>query len=212
MTLPRIPKAVVFDMDGLLCDTEVVYRDSMFATAAEHGHDMPLSLFKSMIGLPGPMSDRQVLNHFGEDFPIQAFNDRVQEHVDLACGQGSNLAGGPAAHLAGVQRADCRWRQRTCGGHGQGVDLGRRQGCDLRGGQSRHLIGVKPCDLRGAKACDGRQGDPRDILRLKRGNLGGLQASHLGCGQGCGLNSCQGFDIGGRKPGKGGRRQCRDGR
>ena len=76
MTLPRIPKAVVFDMDGLLCDTEVVYRDAMFATAAEHGHHMPLSLFQSMIGLPGPMSDRQVLNHFGEDFPIAAFNNR----------------------------------------------------------------------------------------------------------------------------------------
>ncbi|MDO8381202.1 HAD family phosphatase [Phenylobacterium sp.] len=94
MSLPRIPKAVVFDMDGLLCDTEVVYRDAMFATAAEHGHDMPLSLFKSMIGLPSPMSDRQVLNHFGEDFPIIAFNSRVMEHVDRACEEGIALKAG----------------------------------------------------------------------------------------------------------------------
>lgn len=94
MSLPRAPHAVVFDMDGLLCDTEVVYRDAMFATAAEHGHDMPLSLFKSMIGLPGPMSDRQVLNHFGEDFPIAAFNARVMEHVTLACEAGVALKAG----------------------------------------------------------------------------------------------------------------------
>jgi beta-phosphoglucomutase-like phosphatase (HAD superfamily) len=94
MTLPRIPKAVVFDMDGLLCDTEVVYRDAMFATAAEHGHDMPLSLFKSMIGLPGPMSDRQVLDHFGEDFPITAFNARVSELVGVACDVGIELKAG----------------------------------------------------------------------------------------------------------------------
>ncbi len=94
MSLPRIPEAVVFDMDGLLCDTEVVYRDAMFATAAEHGHDMPLSLFKSMIGLPGPMSDRQVLTHFGEDFPITAFNARVSELVGVACDVGIELKAG----------------------------------------------------------------------------------------------------------------------
>ena len=34
MVLPRFPRAVVFDMDGLLCDTEVVYRDSMMEASA----------------------------------------------------------------------------------------------------------------------------------------------------------------------------------
>ena len=94
MTLPRIPKAVVFDMDGLLCDTEVVYRDAMFAAAAEHGHDMPLSLFKSLIGLPSPTGDRRLLNHFGEDFPIAAFNARVMVHADAACEAGIDLKAG----------------------------------------------------------------------------------------------------------------------
>lgn len=94
MSLPRAPKAVVFDMDGLLCDTEVVYRDSMIAAALEHGHDMPLSLFMSMIGLPAPAGERKVLDHFGEDFPIAAFNARVMEHVDLACEAGIALKAG----------------------------------------------------------------------------------------------------------------------
>jgi HAD superfamily hydrolase (TIGR01509 family) len=89
-----MPRAVVFDMDGLLCDTEVVYRDAMMATAAEHGHEMPLSLFKSMIGLPGPASEAKVLGHFGADFPIKAFNTRVLEHVDLACEAGVALKAG----------------------------------------------------------------------------------------------------------------------
>ena len=94
MSLPRAPLAVVFDMDGLLCDTEVVYRDAMIAVAAEDGHDMPLSLFKSMIGLPGPSGDRKVLDHFGDDFPIESFNTRTRDHVDLVCAGGVALKAG----------------------------------------------------------------------------------------------------------------------
>jgi beta-phosphoglucomutase-like phosphatase (HAD superfamily) len=94
MSLPRKPQAVVFDMDGLLCDTEVVYRDAMIATAAEHGHEMPLALFRSMIGLPGPAGDQKVLDHFGADFPIDQFNARVREHVDAACTIGIALKAG----------------------------------------------------------------------------------------------------------------------
>lgn len=94
MSLPRAPLAVVFDMDGLLCDTEVVYRDAMIAVAAENGHDMPLALFKSMIGLPGPSSDRKVLDHFGDDFPIASFNMRIRDYVDAACATGVALKTG----------------------------------------------------------------------------------------------------------------------
>lgn len=94
MSLPHAPKAVVFDMDGLLCDTEVVYRDAMRAVCAELGHDMPMSLFQSMIGLPGPASDQKVLDHYGADFPVEAFKDRVMVHVDAACEAGIALKAG----------------------------------------------------------------------------------------------------------------------
>ena len=70
MSLPRIPKAVVFDMDGLLCDTEAVYRDAMSAVLAELGHEMPFSLFHSMVGLPALQSDAKVMGHYGEAFPM----------------------------------------------------------------------------------------------------------------------------------------------
>jgi beta-phosphoglucomutase-like phosphatase (HAD superfamily) len=118
MSLPRAPHAVVFDMDGLLCDTEVVYRDAMIATAAELGHDMPLSLFKSMIGLPGPMGDRQVLNHFGEDFPIAAFNHRVTQHANLACEAGIALKAGVVEILDHLDVLDLPRAIATSSSHG----------------------------------------------------------------------------------------------
>lgn len=94
MSLPRTPLAVVFDMDGLLCDTEVVYRDAMIAAAAENGHDMPPSLFQSMIGLPGPAGDQKVLDHYGPDFPVEDFKNRVMAHVDIICAAGVALKAG----------------------------------------------------------------------------------------------------------------------
>jgi beta-phosphoglucomutase-like phosphatase (HAD superfamily) len=94
MSLPRQVRAVVFDMDGLLCDTETVYRDAMIATAAGQGHDFPLSLFKSMVGLPWEASDRRMRDHFGEDYPIAEFNVRVGELVAAACDLGIPLKAG----------------------------------------------------------------------------------------------------------------------
>ena len=54
--LPRPVRAVVFDMDGLLVDSEAVFRDSMMHVAQERGHDLPLEVFLRMVGLPGPSS------------------------------------------------------------------------------------------------------------------------------------------------------------
>lgn len=94
MSLPRRPKAVVFDMDGLLCDTEAVYRDAMAETVTEMGHEMPLEVFKSMIGLPGPASDQKMLDHYGPDFRMDLFRDGVSARVDAACEAGVALKAG----------------------------------------------------------------------------------------------------------------------
>ena len=94
MSLPRTPMAVVFDMDGLLCDTEVVYRDAMTAALAEQGYEVSAPLFQSMIGLPGPAGDQKMVDHFGPDFPLERFNARVMVHVDAACEAGIALKAG----------------------------------------------------------------------------------------------------------------------
>jgi phosphoglycolate phosphatase-like HAD superfamily hydrolase len=56
--LPRPVRAVVFDMDGLIFNTEDIYRDAVMATAADANHDVPLGFYLSTVGLTLPAQPR----------------------------------------------------------------------------------------------------------------------------------------------------------
>jgi len=52
MRLSRRPTAVVFDMDGLLFDTERLYQEALVLAAAEGGHEVAQEVFNRTVGLP----------------------------------------------------------------------------------------------------------------------------------------------------------------
>jgi HAD superfamily hydrolase (TIGR01509 family) len=86
--LPRAVHGVVFDMDGLLVDTESVFRDAMIEVTARHGRDLPLSVFLRMVGLPREGSRAVAMAHFGEDFDYEPWIAEVGEaaHARLEVG------------------------------------------------------------------------------------------------------------------------------
>lgn len=73
MSLPRAPHAVIFDMDGLLLDSETLYHAAVVAAAGAVGHDFPKPLFLQMLGMPWADNQHRLIDHFGDDFPMDHF-------------------------------------------------------------------------------------------------------------------------------------------
>ena len=88
--LPREVKAVVFDMDGLLVDSERIFRDAFLQVSHDMGVDLPLEVFLRMVGAPGEQNRRLARDLFGPEFDVNAWFAAVsarahaQIRVDLA--------------------------------------------------------------------------------------------------------------------------------
>ena len=66
--------AALFDMDGLLLDTEVIYIEAMQAAARTLGQrEMPVEFCHSMVGVPGHECNLMIEAHYGEGFSIAEF-------------------------------------------------------------------------------------------------------------------------------------------
>jgi beta-phosphoglucomutase-like phosphatase (HAD superfamily) len=68
VTLPRDVQAVVFDMDGLLVDSESLFRDVMMESSRRRGVHLPIEVFLRMVGLQSDASRLVAMSHFGEGF------------------------------------------------------------------------------------------------------------------------------------------------
>jgi len=88
IVFPRPVAAVIFDMDGLLVDTERVYGDALVRACAAVGHGMTEAFVHSMIGVPGKECVAMIEDHFGPAFPMAAFGAEYDRLVAARLGEG----------------------------------------------------------------------------------------------------------------------------
>jgi len=92
--IPDPLEAVVFDMDGLLLNTEALYRTAIFEACGRVGHEMVDALHLSFIGAPKETSAALLKAHFGPDFPLLDYYRHCRAAFERLCGAGVPLKPG----------------------------------------------------------------------------------------------------------------------
>lgn len=183
MTLPRPVKAVVFDMDGLLVDSEVVYCEALTSQAAAMGYELPREVMNRMIGHAWAGSAQVLRDHFGPDFDtehlragsIDRFYDLAQAEIALKAGvleilEYLDRAGLPRAIATSSRRTDV---EHHLSAHGlfERFDAVLAQGDYPR---------PKPNPDPYLKAAEALGVDPRDCLALEDSHNGVRAAAAAG--------------------------------
>lgn len=70
------PAALIFDMDGLMLDSEPLYQEAWQLAAQELGYQLDEALYLSLVGRSSVEADRVFVQVFGDRFPVHQFNDR----------------------------------------------------------------------------------------------------------------------------------------
>ncbi len=74
-------RAVIFDLDGLLLDSESAWDGGRRALVAEHGLDWPDGATEAMLGMSSPEWSRYVRDTLGVPLDPPQISDRVVAHV-----------------------------------------------------------------------------------------------------------------------------------
>jgi HAD superfamily hydrolase (TIGR01509 family) len=85
--LPERIGAVIFDMDGLMLDTERLHLENFRKAAQDFGYETPEDVYMQSMGMNSRDTEKLFHRHFGDSFPYVKIRDRWREYADDHIGQ-----------------------------------------------------------------------------------------------------------------------------
>lgn len=79
--LLSIPKLVIFDMDGLIFDTERLFFEYHVKNNKEHGYEITKQMYIDTIGLAGEKLHQKMFSYFGIDYPITKLSRKTRDDI-----------------------------------------------------------------------------------------------------------------------------------
>ena len=87
-------KAIIFDMDGVIFDTEMIYLKVWSEVFEKYGYKMTKEIYASVLGIGRENVKKVFLNHFGNDLKIDDMYMEKDENLAIAIEKGVPLKSG----------------------------------------------------------------------------------------------------------------------
>jgi HAD superfamily hydrolase (TIGR01509 family) len=82
-------KLAIFDMDGLMFDTEVISLNSWLKVSQVHGYDLSKDVILELVGRNKIDGGKVMRNHLGQEFPYEKiYDDRVIDSEEFVLNNG----------------------------------------------------------------------------------------------------------------------------
>ena len=79
-------KAVIFDMDGLIFDTERVFMEQLAVAMEERGYKLTRDIYTQTLGLGGSKLKEVMYGYYGNDYPFEECGHIAQERLTMIAG------------------------------------------------------------------------------------------------------------------------------
>lgn len=78
----QMKKACLFDMDGLIFDTERTFMEQLSVVMGEYGYRLTREIYCETLGMAGDLLRKKMETHYGEAYPLREIGGKAREKVN----------------------------------------------------------------------------------------------------------------------------------